>query len=339
MSELPRGLRDFEVGESFTGFFVIRRKELRTKKDGGLYLALEFGDRTGRLSGNIWEEAERLYHDLSDGGVVKLQGVIENYRDSKQIVVKRLRPIHKDEVVVPEMFIACSPGEKDENFARLLALIGLLKNPDLKRLLDAFFTDELFAEAFAKAPGGKLWHHNRLGGLLEHTLSLARLARLLGRLYPELDKDLLLTGALLHDIGKVEEYRYETHIDYTDRGRLVGHIPLGSQWVAERAAKLENFPPALLDQVMHLVLSHQAEHGSPIQPATKEAFLLHYADQIDSKMDALRRISDEPGSGRWRYVRLLERYVDIGEGSSTGDDRDAQLTRRVGAELLSYRTG
>jgi len=326
MPELPRGLRDFEVGESFTGYFVIRRKELRTKKDGGFYLALEFGDRTGRLSGNIWEDPERLYHELQDGAVVKLQGYIENYRESKQVAVKRLRPVRPEEELTPEMFIPRSQSEPEENLARLQKLISLVKNPDLKRLLESFFTDEAFISAFLRAPGGKLWHHNRLGGLLEHTLALTKLVRLLGRLYTDIDRDLLMSGAILHDIGKVEEYRFETHIDYTDRGRLVGHIPLGAQWVAARSASLENFPPALLDQVMHLVLSHQAEHGSPVQPAMKEAFLLHYADQIDSKMDALRRISEEPGGGRWKFVKLLDRFIDVGEGSSNDDNRERVAT-------------
>jgi 3'-5' exoribonuclease len=317
--EGQRGLRDLTVGESFTGYYVIRRRELRTKKDGGFYLVLEFGDRTGRITGNLWDDAERLYADFEEGGVVKLRGVVEQYRDSKVVAVRQIRRAAASDPVATDALIPTIEGDPDQLFARLYGIIEGVRNEHLLRLLRAFFDDESFVGAFKRAPGGKLWHHNRLGGLLEHTLSLVRLMRLLSRRYPDVDRDLLITGALLHDIGKIEEYRYDTLIDYTDRGRLVGHIPLGGQWVSERAARLEGFPPALLDQVLHLVLSHQAEFGSPVQPMTREAFLLHYADQIDSKMDALKRITDEPGGGRWRFVKLLDRFIDIGRENDNHD--------------------
>jgi len=307
-----RGLRDFEVGETFTGYFVIRRKELRSKRDGGFYLALEFGDRTGRLSGNIWDDAERLYAELNEGEAVKLQGFIETYRDSKQVGVKRIRPIRPDDQIDPASLIPSIEGDTWEMLERLKRIVGGMKNEHLKRLLSLFLDDPDFVEAFTRAPGGKLWHHNRLGGLMQHTLSLVRLVRLLGRFYPEIDRELLTAGAILHDIGKIEEYCYSTMIDYSDRGRLVGHISIGAQWIARRAADIPDFPAGLLDQLVHLVLSHQAEFGSPVQPATREAFILHYADQMDSKLDAFNRIAAEPVAGRWKYVKLLERFIDLG---------------------------
>lgn len=313
MSGDKRYLRNCEVGETFTGFCVVRKRELRSRRDGEPFLALEFGDRSGRLSGNIWDNAEQGFQEYKEGDVVKLQGVIEVYRDARQIAIRKIRRSKPEDNVDPADLIPTSDLEPEEARRRLLRVIGSIRNPHLKALLDALFGDEQFLAGFLRAPGGKLWHHNRIGGLAEHTLALARLCRILSALYPEADRDLLVSGALLHDIGKIEEYRYETHIDYSDRGRLVGHITIGAGWVADRTGQLPDFPYDLRDKLLHLILSHQGEHGSPILPATREAFLLHYADEIDSKMDAFKRIAaDQPDGERWRWVNLLERHLDFG---------------------------
>jgi len=294
---------------------VVRGKELKSRKDGGQYLRLEFGDRSGRMFGNIWDDAEALFKDFGEGDVVKIQAGVEQFRDSRALTVRRIRKVRpSDEVDYADLTPAVS-GDIDMMFARLLKMVGLVRNDNLRALLDSFFNDEGFSSAFKRAPAGKLWHHNRLGGLLEHTLTTVRLCRWLARLYPEADRDLLLTGALLHDIGKIEEYNYDVLIDYSDRGRLVGHIVLGAQWIARNTAEIEGFPAALLDAVQHLVLSHQGgpEQGSPTAPKTREAFLLHFADEIDSKMDAFNRLEAErlPGE-RWKFVNLLGRHLDLG---------------------------
>ena len=315
MADSKRYLRDCEVGETFTGFCVVRKRELRSRRDGAPYLALEFGDRSGRISGNVWDDAEALFQQLEEGGVVKLQGVIELYRDARQISIRKLRPAKPEDEVDPADLMPSSDLKPEEARARLERIIGGIRHPQLKALLESLFGDEQFLAGFLRAPGGKLWHHNRLGGLAEHTIALARLCRILSALYPEANRDLLISGALLHDIGKIEEYRYATHIDYSDRGRLVGHITIGAGWVADRTGQLPDFPYDLRDKLLHLILSHQAEHGSPILPVTREAFLLHYADEIDSKLDAFRRIAaEQPEGERWRWVNLLERHLDLGGG-------------------------
>lgn len=315
------GLRDHQVGETFTGFVVLRSKDLRTKRDGTPYLTLEFGDRSGRMTGIIWEDGERIYRELDVGGVIKLQGMIEQYRDSLQIAVKKLRRAEPEDNVDPAGFIKTTDEDPHVYLDKLRKIAATVGNHFLRELLNDFLADEDFSDALLRSPGGKLWHHNRLGGLLEHTLGVCQVCRFLVRIYPEADRDLLIAGAILHDIGKIEEYQYDTFIDYSDRGRLVGHITLSVQWVAERAGKIEGFPPELLDSLNHLVLSHQGEHGSPVQPATREAFLLHFADQIDSKMDALKRIEGElQPDERWKFVRLLDRFIDFG---GTSDDKDA----------------
>ena len=321
MSDPKPYLRDHQPGDTLTGFCVIRKRELRSRRDGAPFLALEFGDRSGRLSGNIWDDAESLFKQFNEGDVVKLQGVVELYRDSRQIGIRKIRHAKPDDQIDPAGFIPASDLSSEEAKRRLFRIIGSVRNPHLKALLDALFGDEQFLNGFLRAPGGKLWHHNRLGGLAEHTLALTRLCRLLARLYPETDRDLLIAGALLHDIGKIEEYRYETHIDYSDRGRLVGHITIGAGWVADRTGQLPDFPYDLRDKLLHLILSHQGEHGSPVQPATREAFLLHYADEIDSKMDALSRIAAElPEGERWKWVNLLERFIHFEPQSGDEDE-------------------
>lgn len=309
---MKRFLRDYQVGEMFIGFCVLRSKELRSKRDGGTYLALKFGDRSGRLSGMLWEDAERLYHELEVGGIVKLQGRIEQYRDSLQVGVKKLRLATSDDDVDAADLLPASPDDPEESMVRLNNIVATIRNPFLRGLLENILTDEKITHALKRAPGGKLWHHNRLGGLLEHTLGVCTICRFLARMYPEIDRDILVAGAILHDIGKIEEFRYDTLIDYTDRGRLVGHITIGAQLVSERASRTLEFPPHLLDRINHLILSHQAEFGSPVLPATREAFLLHYADQIDSKMDALWRIEGDLQEGeQWKFVRLLDRFINF----------------------------
>lgn len=327
----PTGLRQLEVGDAFTGFYIIRKKELRTKRDGGFYLSLEIGDASGRLSGNIWDDAERLYTELEEGGILKAQGVIEQYRDGKSVVFKRFRKsVDTDDVDISTL-LPTIEGDPKVLLARLFCIIERMKNPHLQRLLTSLFAEDSFRNAYMRAPGGKLWHHNRIGGLLEHTLSLIRVTRMLSRFYPEVDGDLLLAGTILHDVGKIEEYRYDTLIDYTDRGRLVGHISIGADLVTRKAETLDDFPAGLLDQLLHLILSHQAEHGSPVQPATREAFLLHYADQIDSKMDALKRIeADLPAGQKWLFVKLLDRHINFGDSESRmGTDRQEKGLKRT----------
>ncbi|MDP8239475.1 MAG: HD domain-containing protein [Candidatus Hatepunaea meridiana] len=325
MTKIERYLRDYEAGETFTGFFVLRKKDMRTKRDGGAYLMLEFGDRSGRLPGIVWNDAERIFSELKVGGIIKLNGRIELYRDDFQVGIRQLRAAVPEDNVDPSGFIEVSVIDPRENLDRLLEFVDAVSNQYLNKLLLSFLEDDEFVEKLLRTPGGKHWHHNRLGGLIEHTLGVCRVCRFLGRIYPDINKDLLVTGAILHDIGKVEEFSTDTMIDYTNRGRLVGHVSIGAHEVASRAASIEGFPVELLDRLIHLILSHQDEFGSPVLPEIREAFLLHYADQIDSKMDALNRIKgglkeDE----RWKFVNLLNRWIDFSDSSEVQENFTAE---------------
>jgi len=280
---------------------------------------MEFGDCSGRMFGNIWDDAERLYQDFVTGCIVKMQATIESYRGTKQVSVKRIRNLVPEDEIDSSDFIEATTIDVDQAYSRLCRIVTGFNNEHLIKLLKTFLDDPDFEKSFKTAPGGKLWHHNRIGGLIEHTMAVIRLCRMMSRYYPEVDGELLISGAILHDIGKIEEYKYETSIDYTERGRLVGHITLGANWVRDRAATFEDFPQETLDRLIHLILSHQGEleHGSPVQPSTREAFLLHFADLIDSKMDALSRIRRKiPDDEKWTFVKLLQRYIDVGEPRS-----------------------
>lgn len=314
-------LKDYQPGEVFIGFFVIRTKSIKFKKNGEPFLVLEIGDKSGRLSGNLWDDADRYNEHYQIGDIIKVKGLISEYNNQPQVNFQEHRLANSEDHYDISDFIPVSKIDFDQTKAFLFETIHSMHNPYLRQLLGLFFEDEKFFQAFSTAPAGKLWHHNRIGGLLEHTAALLRLILHFAELYPEADRDVLITGTLLHDMGKIEEYSYKTHIDYTDRGRLVGHIVLAAQWVHERAKLIPNFPADILDQVTHLILSHQGEHDTPVQPATREAFLLHFADLIDSKMDALSRIqSTKSPFEKWVWVNLLNRYIMLDDDNSNSEE-------------------
>jgi len=193
-----------------------------------------------------------------------------------------------------------------------------VQNTFLRGLLDLIFQDQKIRKAFGDAPGGKLWHHAYLGGLLEHTLSVTKIAEQAAKQYPGINRDLLLTAGLLHDIGKISSYTYRTVIDFTDEGRLLGHIVIGAQMVTDKIKIFPDFPRPLAKELLHLILSHQGklEQASPVVPMTLEALLLYYADEIDSKANAFLRIQErekKPGRTWSSYVNLMNQYFYFGE--------------------------
>jgi len=316
-------IRELKPGESVTIFFVVRKKELKTKKDKSPYLLLELGDSSGRIPATLWEDVKKTYDAIQVGDIVKVKGTVMTYKDSRQISVEKIRKAQTSDEVDKKEFIQKGKLDIDALTQDLTETIESVKNPFLQHLLKRVFNDPWWSNRFKEAPGGKLWHHAYLGGLLEHTTAVAEICETMARLYPTANRDLLLTGALLHDIGKIEEYRYDQgFIEYTDEGRLWGHISIGAQRIRailEEFEKGEGFPPELKKHLLHLVLSHQGEleHGSPVVPMTLEAMILYYADEADSKANALVHIVErdrEPGR-RWsKYVPVLDRFIYLGEG-------------------------
>ena len=313
-------IRDFKAGDKVLAFFVLRRKELKTRHDSGdTYLSLELADASGRILGSLWDDVQKHFDALNRGDVVKVKGRVIDFHQRAHLSIEKIRKAVKEDEYDLAKLVPVVEQDRDELFDRVRKLVASVKNLHLKTLLERTFADERIRHGFYNAPGGKLWHHNYLGGLMEHTLSVTEIALKVGQTYPGVDRDLLLAGGLLHDIGKIETYEYKTVIDFTDRGRLLGHIVIGAQIVNDQIKALPDFPDELRDRLLHLILSHQGklEQASPVVPMTLEGLILYYADELDSKANAFLRIRrKEAQHGKWSaYVRLLERHLYFGRHS------------------------
>ena len=326
--QLFEQIQEMKPGEKVTSFFVLRKKELKTKRtDQTPYLLLELGDRSGRITATLWDDARTAYDALAVGDVVKVMGTVMVYNNTRQVSVEKIRKAEEADGVDPKDFVRTGQKETEALYRRLTEVVASVQNPFLKRLLARFFDDAGWVERFKTAPGGKLWHHAHLGGLLEHTVAVVAICEEAARLYPEVDRDLLVTGAVLHDIGKVEEYRHDQgFIDYSDEGRLWGHIFMAGRRVMEIVEEMEKsggFPEELKKRLVHMVLSHQGklEQGSPVVPMFPEAVILYYADEMDSKVNGVKHVIErdsEPGR-RWsKYVSLLERFIYMGGDEEGG---------------------
>ena len=316
--EQHKTIKELTPGENVIGFYVVRKTELKTKKDGVPYMLLELGDSTGRITATLWDEAKTVYDSLHVGDIVKIKGSVMTYKDQIQMSVEKIRKAEAEDRINAKDFVPKKDVDIKNLFRTLNEKIDSVQTLALRNLLLTVFNDPEWKDRFKEAPGGKLWHHAYLGGLLEHTLAVVELCETMARLYPMTDRDLLITGALLHDIGKIEEYGYDQgFIDYTDEGRLWGHISIGAQRVRakiEEMEKKEGFPTELKKHLVHLILSHQGEleHGSPVLPATLEAIILYYSDEMDSKANAIRHIIErdsEPGRTWSKFIPILERFI------------------------------
>ncbi len=305
-------VRELPAGDRVTGFYLVTKLEIKPKRNGEPYLELRLQDATGHIEAKMWEHFETFAAAAKAGDVVKVEATADRYNQAPQLIVSRIRVATPDEVTDRRQFLPHSPLSAAEAQVQLTAIIESLTNPHLTTLLQTIFADEEFTDRFLNAPGGKMWHHATLGGLVEHTLSLAKLAEMMASHYPALDRDLLIAGALLHDVGKVLELTTEVGFDYSVDGRLIGHIVQGTLLVEQAIAKLPDFPPEVRRQVLHLILSHQGDGtmGSPIKPMTLEALVLHYLDELDSKCNAFERERNKTPDGQdfSEYVKLMERF-------------------------------
>ncbi|UCD63201.1 MAG: HD domain-containing protein [Candidatus Zixiibacteriota bacterium] len=310
----PKPVKDLVINDKITSFFAVRKRNVR-EYTKGQFLSLELGDATGRI-GAVWWEPDRFgLEDLTEGMVVKLQGVVGEYNGKKQITVGRMRLAEDNEYPL-ELILPHSDQPPETRRARILALVEKIENSYIKALAESFFTDEPFMTEYLRAAAGKLWHHAYIGGLSEHSANVAELALRAAQGYDFLNKDYLIFGGLFHDAGKMSQYSTGTVIDYTDEGRLVGHICLADHWICERAAKIDAFPDKLLTKLRHIILSHQGEleYATPVVPQMPEAFLVYYCDEIDSKMGAIERIRERHDGRGWSdYVSLINRYLYFGE--------------------------
>ena len=307
-------IHEFAVDDQIEGFYAVRTRQVREYYKGK-FVSLELGDSSGRVPGVIWEPDQFALADLAEGMVVKVRGTVTEYRGKTQLQVARLREATPEEYDLT-LILPQSKQSYDVRKQRLLDLRGRIENPHILKLTNAFLEDEEFFDRFLMAAAGKLWHHATVGGLAEHSANVGELALRIAEGYDFLRKDYLAFGGIFHDVGKIDTYHTNTVIDYTDEGRLIGHICLADHWIAERAAAIDGFPPQLLVELRHLILAHQGElaYATPVVPQIPEAFVLYYCDEIDSKMGAIERIRKRhDGQGWSEYVKVLSRFLYFGQ--------------------------
>ena len=294
--------------------FLVKSARLAETRAGKPYLILTVADKTGEISGPIWDNAEHFSEQCQPGSFIRVLGQVQSYREKLQLKVEAVERLESGEVEQMD-FIAVSRNSLDDMAEGLQDIVRSVQNPFIRKLLQRFFKKGDIWDAFQAAPAAKGIHHAYVGGLLEHCLSMAKLADFLSSHYPGVDRSLLLAGVLLHDIGKLKELQSEMGlIEYTPEGRLKGHLVIGSELVAQEAATIRDFPREVLIQLQHLILSHHGrqEFGSPTVPMTVEAFLLSQIDEMDAKMnlmEQLRRKMTEEGFKWSEYQRPLERYL------------------------------
>lgn len=309
-------VKDIKPGAFVSDFFVLRKKELK-EYDGQKFLKLELGDESGRIDAVLWEKGEKFFKTAEVGEVVKVKGVALTYKNSLQLKLENLEKITQGKID-PTDFLPKVEEDLDLLVEKFKSFAKSIKDLYLKNLLELFINDSNFMEKLKLAPGGKLWHHSFLGGLLKHTLKVAELCEKAACMYPLVQRDLLLAGALLHDIGKITQFKTKGFIDYTDEGRLVGHVVSGYDILSQKIEKVKDFPQKLSLQLKHLILSHQGELelASPVVPQTIEAIILHYADQMDAQADAFARIIEKHKAlgEKWsNWVPLIKRFIYAGE--------------------------
>jgi 3'-5' exoribonuclease len=272
-----------------TSNFVVVSKQIKPKKTGEPYLALTLGDRSGQLEAKMWDNVEEVLNAFEQDDFLKIKGLVNKYKNRFQLTIHKLRKLGESEIEFSD-FLPKTTRNIDELWQNLADFVASFQNPHLKSLVQAFMSDPEIAAAYRNAPAAKTLHHAYIGGLLDHVVSLCRSCDLVCRNYPQVNRDLLLTGVFLHDIGKIHELAYNRSFSYTTRGQLLGHMIIELEMLQAKLALVPDFPPELKTLLEHLIISHHGEYefGSPKLPMFPEALLLHYMDDLDSKMEAMR---------------------------------------------------
>jgi len=306
-------IKDLREGDNINQVFRLVSRELLTTRNGKPYLNMVFGDSTGEIEGKIWDNADIIHEQLNGYSYLRIVGNIGSYRGKLQVNVEHLKAL-SDQDIDPSEFLPATENDPEETLAELRKLcLEHIKSGHLRKLLELFFADRKLMHKFKQSPAAKGLHHVYIGGLLEHTLSVTKICLFLSRHYPDLNGDLLLAGAVLHDIGKVDELTATPNFDYTTAGRLIGHVVIGLRIFESLADRVKDFPEDLRMQMGHMLLSHMGQHEfkSPVVPMFTEAMILHAVDDLDAKAELTRKCieGDENNNSDFTaYHRLLERY-------------------------------
>jgi len=296
-----------------TSSFVVVTKQVKPKKTGEPYLALSLGDRCGQIEAKMWDNVEEALDAFEQDDFLKIKGLVNKYKNRFQITIHKVRKLGDSEIDFSD-YLPKTTKNIDELWQTLASFVATFQDPHLKNLVEAFMHDPEIAQAYRNAPAAKTLHHAYIGGLLDHVVSLCRSCDLVSRNYPQINRDLLLTGAFLHDIGKIHELTYNRSFSYTTRGQLLGHMIIELEMLQAKLTSLPTFPPDLKVLIEHLIISHhgQYEFGSPKLPMFPEALMLHYLDDLDSKMESVRAQFEREASseGAWTgYNASLSRSL------------------------------
>jgi 3'-5' exoribonuclease len=306
-------LEQIKAGDKLNGFFLVEEKSISFSQKGAPYLSLQLKDRTGKVSARVWDNALEMGDNFRKGDIVWIQARAVSFKGVLQLSIVELRAVREEEIDWAD-YLPAVKGDVDAMYNELMEIINTVTSPHLSALLNAYFADEKIVSVFCKIPAAKGFHHAALGGLLEHTLSVAKLMVIAADHYPRANRDLLIAGGILHDMGKVREFSFQGHVDYSDEGRLLGHITIGLEMLNEKLTAIADFPPRLAMELRHIILSHhgELEFGSPKRPKTIEAMIVHQLDDLDAKVNAFQEHLDQSdlSESDWTsFHRLFERYI------------------------------
>ena len=328
-----RFVQELADGEAIDEVYLVTEKQLRANRNGNLYIQVELRDRTGAISARLWNAGEGLFRTFDEGDFLHIKGKVQLFQGNLQMILSNLERIAADKVELPH-FLPQTEQDVSKLLERLRGFLLRLGNPHLRALAECFLMDENFVRDFSTVPAGIRNHHAYLGGLLEHVVTLLDAADRIAPLYPELDRDLLMAGIFLHDVGKVRELSYGRVFSYTDEGQLIGHLIIGVEMLNEKAARVpdltgEPFPTQLLLRLKHMILSHHGtyEFGSPKLPMTPEAIALHHLDNFDAKVHSFTRDirEDRNQAASWTpFNQALQRRLYKG-----GNGADAPISDAV----------
>ncbi|HDQ05015.1 MAG TPA: HD domain-containing protein [Deltaproteobacteria bacterium] len=310
-------VKDIRQGNKIADTFLAAGKSMAFSQKGTPYLTVRLKDKTGEMESKVWDNATELDRVFKKGDIIYIEGRAGSYKNAVQLSIVNIEKCPPEEAD-PADYLPVVNADVDTMFDEIMTYVEKMKNRHLQELLKAFFRDEKNVDLFKRAPAAKGFHHIYLGGLLEHTLSVVRLLDKIAEHYPSLNKDMLIAGGILHDIGKIYEFSYDNLIDYSDEGRLIGHIVMGVEMINKTIAALPDFPEQLSLELRHLLLSHHGEYefGSPKRPKTMEALVVHYIDDLDAKLNAFETFmadSIDKESGWTTFNRFFERFLYKGK--------------------------
>ena len=311
-------IQDFSSleGSEITDYFAISEKSVRKSRAGKFFIRVMCVDRTGQVTGFIWDNVPKFQNAFSVGDIVKIKALVTTFENNVQLSISNIRKAEENEYQISD-FAPTTTKDTNKLIEKLFGFIDSVKNEYLSKLLHLFFDDKELLEKFSKSPAAKNWHHNVVGGLLHHSVTVTSICDAVSTLYDGIDRDLLVTCAILHDVGKIKEYTLAPFIDFTDEGRLVGHVVIGNKMVVDKCEEINNFPQNLLMKIQHLLLSHhgEREHGAAVPPKTKEALILHYADNLDAQVtgaaELIEKAADENSTWTdYHYLTNREYYTE-----------------------------